>query len=441
MGRRKSITAASAVVVSLGLLAGCSGGGGDATGDGKSEITFMGWGSPQEVEVFETMIAQYEERYPDVTVKYLTVPAGDFATKLQTMMASGQTPDVFYVVPDNLMSYVDSGILANMTDFVADNDLFEESNIWPAALATYKTDGTQTGVGDSYALPKDVGPWALAYNKDMFDAAGIAPATADALWTWDDFVAAAQTLTSGEGVSKVYGTAPYSLESAVWSNGADWLSEDLTTVTVTDPKFVEALQWVADLSLVEGVAPSQEAEESLGSTQRFVEGNIGMMGIGPWSQAQLWEEADFTWDIMPWPVSPHTGKEAVWFGGIGFGVSAKSPHPEAAMNLAAFLSVNEDAQRTNMEMGQAVPNLIDMTMDEFLTMDTPPANKAEFVRIIEEYGQRPTQTKTYSPAWFSTFSANVAAVYAGDMTAQQFVESVEVEMQKQLDEGIAKQNG
>lgn len=439
MERRSRMTVVSVAVVALGLLAGCAPAG-DAP-DGASEITFMGWGSPQEVEVFETMIDQYEDAYPDVTVKYITVPDADFATKLQTMMASGQTPDVFYVVPDNLLSYVDNGVLADMTDYIGDNDLFEENNIWPAALATYRTDGERTGVGQAYALPKDVGPWALAYNEDMFDAAGITPAAPDALWTWDDFLAAAKKLTSGEGASKVYGTAAYSLESAVWSNGADWLSDDLTDVTVTDPAFVEALQWVADLSLVEGVAPSQEAEESLGSTQRFVDSGIGMMGIGPWSQAQLWAEAEFEWDIMPWPVSPRTGDEAVWIGGIGFGVSAKTENPEAAMNLAAFLSVNEDAQRTNMEMGQAVPNLIDMATDEFLTMDKAPANKAEFLRIIQDYGRVPTQTKTYDPQWYNTFSSGVAAVYAGDMTAAEYAASIEPEMQKLLDEGIAKQQG
>lgn len=443
MGRRSGMTAASLAAVALALVTGCSDASEPATdkpAGEKSEITFMGWGSPQEVEVFETMIAQYEDRFPDVTVEYITVPAPDFNTKLQTMIGSGQTPDVFYLIPDYLMSWVDAGVLANMTDFVADNEMFDESNIWPAALATYSTDGKQTGVGDIYALPKDVGPWALAYNKELLDAAGITPATADDLWTWDEFTAAATAITAGEGTNKVYGTAGYSLESAVWSNGADWLNADLNKVTVTDPAFVEALQWVADLSLVEGVSPSQEEQESLGSTQRFIEGRIGMMGIGPWSQAQLWDEAEFEWDIMPWPVSPATGEEAVWFGGIGFAVSSSSKDTKAAMNLAAFLSVNEDAQRTNMEMGQAVPNLIDMTKNEFLSMDRAPANKAEFVRILEEYGRRPTQTKTFNPEWFSVFNSGLSAVYSGDMTAAEYASSVEAEMQDLLDKGIAEQD-
>src|SRR5690606_41005266 len=87
---------------------------------------------------------------------------------------------------------------------------------------------------------------------------------ADAPWTWDEYLAAAKKLTSGEGADKVYGSGPYSLEAAVWSNGADWLNADHTEVTVTDPAFTEALQWTADLNLVEGVAPSPEELSSQG---------------------------------------------------------------------------------------------------------------------------------------------------------------------------------
>ena len=80
-------------------------------------------------------------------------------------------------------------------------------------------------------------------------------------------------------------------------------------------------------------------------------------------------------------MSPKTGEEAIWYGGIGFAVANGSKHQEAASNLAAFLAFNEDAQRTNIEKGQAIPNLIDMAKDEWLTTDKPPANKAEFIRI------------------------------------------------------------
>jgi multiple sugar transport system substrate-binding protein len=399
----------------------------------------MGWGSDTEIAVFNDMIAQYEDKYPGVTVDYITVPAADFQTKLQTMIASNKTPDVFYLAPENVMPFADSGIIADLSDYINDNAEFDADNVWAKALDMYRYDGTTPGVGASYGLPKDIGPFALAYNKDLFDAAGITAPDPEDPWTWDEFVAAAKTLTTGSGDAKVYGSAPYSLESAVWSNGGDWLNADHTKVTVTDPAFVEALQWVADLSLVDGVVPTSEEESSLPSFQRFMEGKTAMMGVGPWNQGGFWKDAKFTWDLMPWPVSPATGERAIWYGGIGFAVSNKSDDKEDASNLAAFLAFNEDAQRTNMEQGQAIPNLIDMTENEYLTSDKAPANKQEFIRIIEDYGRRATQTYTYNSEWFGLFNSNLASVWTGEQTAEEYTASVTDEMQSMLDQGIAEQ--
>jgi multiple sugar transport system substrate-binding protein len=196
---------------------------------------------------------------------------------------------------------------------------------------------------------------------------------------------------------------------------------------------------VADLILVHKVVPSNEEEGSLGSFQRWMEGKIGMMGIGPWSQGQFWEESTFEWDIMPWPVSPATGKNATWYGGMGFAVSASSSNVTPACNLAAFLAFNEDAQRTNYQMGQAIPNLKDMTMKEYMVIDKAPKNKQEFIDIIEIYGRRATQTFTYNSEWFTEFNANIASVWLGEMTARNYCLSLKDEMQAMLDKGIAEQ--
>jgi len=412
----------------------------NSTSEEKVNITFMGWGSPTEVATFKTLIGKFETKYPNVKVDYISVPVADFNTKLQTMVASNKQPDVFYLQPENVMSWADSGNLYDMSEYVKNNELFDEENIWKKALDMYRYDGEIPGQGNIYGLPKDIGPFALAYNKDLFEEAGIPIPDPDVPWTWDEFVENAKKLTKGEGNEKQYGSATYSLESAVWSNGADWLDETKTKVTVDDPKFIEAMQWVADLTLVQGVTPNNEEEGSLGSFQRWLEGNIGMMGIGPWSQAQFWEECDFEWDLMPWPASPSTGKNAIWYGGMGYGVSPKSKNIEAACNLAAFLAFNQEAQTTNYQLGQAIPNLIDMTKDGYLKMtDKAPANKQEFVDIVEGYGRRATQTYTYNSEWFTEFNTNAKSVWLGEMTAEEYCKSMKDSMQKFLDDGIEKQ--
>ena len=96
---KKRAAAVRPVAAAALVLSGCSG----AQQSGDKTITFMGWGSPEEIAVFKDMIAQYEDKYPDVTVDYITVADSDFATKLQTMIASKKTPDVFYLQPEKVM--------------------------------------------------------------------------------------------------------------------------------------------------------------------------------------------------------------------------------------------------------------------------------------------------------------------------------------------------
>src|SRR5690625_6550299 len=68
----------------------------------------------------------------------------------------------------------------------------------------------------------------------------------------------------------------------MWSNGADWLDEELRTVTVDTPEFAEALQYIVDLREVHGVTPSINDTEGLDGYQRWLRGQIGFFPVAPW---------------------------------------------------------------------------------------------------------------------------------------------------------------
>jgi len=405
----------------------------------KTKITFMGWGADAEVATFQAMIDEFEKVYTDVQVEYIVVPSSDYDTKLQTMIASGDQPDVFYCSVDYIMKYAATGNLYDMTDYVAKNDIFDQTNVWPKAIDLYRFDGTGLGKGSIYALPKDISAYAVVYNKDLFKSAGITAPTKETPWTWDDYLAAAKKLTSGEGDSKVYGTSMYSLESAVWSNGADWLDSTLSKVTIDTPEFINALQWVADLRLVQGVAPTAAEETSFSSYDRFLQGKLGMMGLGSWGSADLWKNCKFEWDIMAWPVSPSTGKNAIWFGSAGLAVSPNSKNIEASCNLAAYLAFNKDAQKTSYTSGQSVPTLLDMANGEYLKMDSMPKNKQAFLDILADYGRLATQSRTFNQEWWSEFNSGIDDVYTGAMTAEDYCKSVKGSVQDLLDKSIEQQ--
>lgn len=405
------------------------------TQDERIKLKFMGWGNDAEVATFQAMIDQFEEKYKNVSVEYNVVPSSDYDTKLQNMIAAGDQPDVFYCGVDYVMKYAATGNLYDLTTYVNDNDIFDVSNVWENAINIYKYDGKGLGNGSIYALPKDVSAFSVVYNKDLFKAAEITAPTEENPWDWYDYVDAAKKLTNGD----VYGTSLYSMESAVWSNGADWLDESLTKVAFTDPKFIEAFQFVADMRCKDKVAPSSAEEASLSSYDRFMQGKLGMMGVGSWATADLWNNCDFEWDLMDWPVSPNTGEKAIWFGSAGLAVAPTSKNVEAACNLAAFLAFNEEAQHTSYTKGMSVPTLKDMAYGEYKNMDKAPANKKAFLNVLDDYGRLASQSRTFTQEWWSEFNSGVDAVFDGEISAKDYCESMVDAVQQLLDKSIEQQ--
>ncbi len=124
-----------------------------AQAEESTKITFMGWGTDKEIAAFNTMIDQFEAAYPGVEVEYIVVADNEFDTKLQTMIGAGECPDVFYCPIDSMMKYAITGNLYDMTEYVANNEIFDPQNVWDCLIDLYRLDGTNQGAGSIYALP------------------------------------------------------------------------------------------------------------------------------------------------------------------------------------------------------------------------------------------------------------------------------------------------
>ena len=426
-------------------MAACGNGGegGSSSGDKTTVITFAGWGSLAEKKIFTAMIDQFEKTHPGVKVNYQHIPGSqeDYLVKLISLLAANKMPDVFYIHSDEFYSWVDAGRLENLTPYMEASQVAANTTLWEKSLNIFRYDvaSKQMGVesGDLYGLPKDLGPWAMVYNKTLFEAKGVALPDPEVPMTWSEFIAVCKKLTDGEGINKVFGTANYTLEAAVWSNGADFLNEDHTKVTVDTPEFAEAMQWVADMALVEGVAPTPEEDSASGWFQRWVNGKVGMAWMGPWDQATFWDSVNFEWDIMPTPVSDKTGEGVSWLASAALCVSTTSKEKQLAYELAEFLSMDADAQTYNYEAGQAVPNIVDMAKNDYLNMDKAPANKQVFLDIIEDpaKGQFKSVYYTKNTTWYSYFMSESSKVWTGEMTAAEFLKQIQPEMQSRLDSG------
>ena len=114
------------------------------------------------------------------------------------------------------------------------------TDIDPALLKGFTVDGKL------YLLPEEWNNMVIYYNTKVFKEAGITPPPDN--WTWDDFLTLAKRLTSGEGPDKRFGFGIpfffFGLSPFWYSNETAVLKEDLKESNLSDPKFLESVQFI-----------------------------------------------------------------------------------------------------------------------------------------------------------------------------------------------------
>ncbi|QSF46353.1 ABC transporter substrate-binding protein [Paenibacillus tianjinensis] len=456
------LTSMSLVLAASVVLAGCGGNNNassndtaatnagnttkkEASSDSKEtkNLTFMFRGGTDEQKAYEGVVKQFEADHPNVKVKIIVTAADQYATKLKASITGNSVPDVFYFESGDLKAYVNSGVLLDLTSYIEGNSNINLDNIWKYGVDLYRYDGNMAGQGNIYGMPKDVGPFALGYNKTMFEAAGIPLPDKDKPYTWDEFIKVAKQLTidkDGDGKLDQFGAGfnvNWALQAFVWSNGADWIDSTKTKVTIDDPKFAEALQFFADMQNKYGITPSTEQAQTLDTYQRWMKGEMAFFPVGPWDMS-TYEKLPFDYDLIPYPAGS-TGKSATWTGSLGIGASAKTKNPEEAVELINYLTASKEGMDALVKAKVQIPNLVDMATEWAADTTTKPANKEEFLQIVEDYGRVLPGHYTYNAEWYNLFFTDIQPVIDGKVTAAEYVKSEQPKMQKLLDKAIEQE--
>ena len=75
----------------------------------------------------------------------------------------------------------------------------------------------------------------------------------------------------------------WQLEVWALSNGGRWFTEDGSACTINDPKVIESIQKVADLTLVENCMPYNAGLEDNGMQRSLLTGTVAMATAGAWN--------------------------------------------------------------------------------------------------------------------------------------------------------------
>ena len=364
-----------------------------ATESGRTiELVVMHWsgdGGPAEDAIVDDALAAFEASHGGVRVRRLNPgDAGSFYTKLQTMLASGDPPDVFYLGSERLPSYASLGLLLPMDDLIAQDakahgsDALDLRAFFPETLAAFRYDGDRTGSGSLFGVPKDFTTVGFYYNKNLFSRAGV-PFPSDS-WTWDDFLNAARRIGALPDVTGAeFVTWPMMVRAYLRSSGSDVTGTNLSDIQLGSPETMQKLEAFRSWRFDEPNTLTSGRSKIASGSSVFLTGKVGLAGpFGRWvvptyRDIPSTSKGGFEWDFVPLPQSPGYQPIAAV---VAWSIARTSRHPELSYELVKTLT-NAEGQARMARLGLAIPTIRSVAESSaFLDPTQEPQNDAGYLR-------------------------------------------------------------
>ena len=381
---------------------------GAPAGGAPVEVSFMAWGAPEELAVWQKIVDNFEAANPNIKVNVEVSDWESYWEKLKTLLAASTPPDVFAMDAPLYLDYQTRGTLQNLQPYIDQNpDLLKD--VYPITLEAYKTpDGY-------FGLPRDFQTIVMFYNKDMFDAAGVPYPQAG--WTWDDVRETAKKLTKdkdGDGKIDQYGMATdlWDMEltwsEAIWSYGGDIISADHTKTLIGEPKAREAWQLLYDMMWKDKSMPDTTTAGQYG-LDLFQAGIAAMTPIGHWV-VPGYAASNFKWDVAPMPTGP--AGQATSVNSAGFVMAKDSKHPDEAWKFIEYV-LSPAGQTALAELGLAIPVLKPVAESPvFLEQKTADINQQVFLDSLAFAHMKPV-FKGYDE-WSAAVGDGMATIWTGE---------------------------
>ncbi|MCM1441865.1 MAG: sugar ABC transporter substrate-binding protein [Roseburia sp.] len=426
----KKIPRVTALVLALTLLLSLCGCG---ASDGKTHLTFQIW-DPAQRSSMEAICAAYTEKHPDVVIEVQVTSWNEYWTKLEAAAESNTMPDIFWMHTNQILYYSDFGMLADVTELYDD----VEANYYQNHFSEISIGNAQGTDGRMYGVPKDKDNIFLVYNKEMFDAAGVA--YPDEEWTWDDLVDASAKIYEKTGK---YGYMAYNDDqmgywSFVYQAGGYILSEDNTKAGFDQPgtkkgmEFYVGLQsydWCPDQAYFAETAPGTAFFSEIGSM--YIEGNWELM-----NKCVSFPNMDGKWDIAPMPKCPDPlsgDGRATISNGLCYSTAAHGKTRDLALDVIKFFGT-EEAQLIASSYGAAISAYNGTEQPYFDAFEKAGYDiNVEMVMDQFAYGVQNVNNSA-KPKWKSPVLDELNKVYNG----QQSLDSALANMQTIVDTETAK---
>ena len=372
-----------AALVTAGLaLAGCSGGGGGTSEDGKSEVVF--WQQqfePYQQTWFKKYVDKFNSSQDKVHVTLQVVPGDAWAQKLKTAQAAGKQPDVATTNYGGIAAGVVNGAFAPLDDLLP-AESFSDIKENVASFVTID--------GQHYAYPMLVEPsTVLYYRTDLVEAAGLDPNSPPK--TWDELLDWSAKLTQGDVKGMTIASVGGDLGWSSWGlqyNACGHLpiNDDWSKAEATDPCFAKLAEFYK--ALYQGGYIPQQPKVGYADGAPYGGGEVAMMAGGSWVVGQL--KNDFPDMVAKTMVAPFPSidgdqtKTTSTLGGWTLTVDSKSKVKEGAAEFIQYLLAGDPTIMADFFKTSGYSKYtVRTSVDEALASD-PEASSDPFMKIISE---------------------------------------------------------
>ncbi|HWR84950.1 MAG TPA: extracellular solute-binding protein [Rhodoglobus sp.] len=403
--RSKTWGSAAVAIGAVALLAGCAGGGGDASGGGNELTILIGSSGDAETQAVQAAADAWAEEN-DASVE--VVAASDLTQQLSQGFAGGDAPDLFYMSWDQFANYAQNGYL----DAYAE-ELPNAGDFYGNLVDTFTYDGTFT------CAPKDFSTLGLIINTDLWAAAGLTDA--DIPTDWASLEAAATRLTTGDTVGLSFGLEYARL--GVFMNQAGGQLVDGDTVTADSPENLEGLQYVQRLHDAGVLKWPTEIDAGWGG-EALGAGKAAMVIEGPWIKGIEGDFPDTNYQAYELPAGP--GGQSTFTFTNCWGIPADGGDTrDLAVSLVEYLTGDEQ----QLEFADAF-GVIPSTEAAAATYAENYPENASFVAGAD-YAVSPVNFAG-SASVITDFNSQLSGLVGGD--AQGILSSLQEDLQAALDE-------
>lgn len=314
------------------------------------------WAWNINVPVLNDAAKAYQKQNPDTKISVTDLGRLDVYTKLTTGFQAGGAglPDISLIEDDRLQAYLGAfrSQFADLSAMGFDSDL---NSKFPA----YKKDAVSKD-GKAYAFPFDSGPAMIFYRRDIFEAAGVDPAS---IKTWDDFLEAGKKVKASSGSSMFNISSDDDGPFRVMMNQAGvYYFDQAGDIDFMNPTVISILTKLKEFNDNGIIYTGARGWD--GFVQAITNENIVAIPAGGWLAGTIKGQVPDTagkWAVMELPVSEGMVAAANQ-GGSNLALLSSSDSLTSGYNYLKFFTTENSMQKLAFENG-LFPSLLTISSE------------------------------------------------------------------------------